>query len=275
MPKTLLSPLRALVRRALAAAGLVAVPIAIWADLRTMRRVHKGDVVEIEALYRRFVFPGLPQDPARAEALHNLHGTTVGEGVHIVHYLHRALALQGDICEFGCNEGATSRLLASEIRNEAARRLWLFDSFEGLPAPSAKDRLIDDIAGLGSMALYQGDMRAREEQVRDKLALVPFPPERTRIVKGWLEQTLAGPDLPERVAFAYVDVDFYEPIRDALRFLDARMPAGGFVVVDDYGFFSEGAQLAVDEFVASTGGRWTLHLPVPAAGHFCILERVG
>lgn len=273
MANPLLSPLRALARRALAAAGLVAVPWEMWDDLRTMRRVHKGDVVEIEALYRRFVFPDLPQDEKRAEILHNLHGTTVGEAVHIVHYLHRALLVPGDICEFGCNEGATSRLLAHEILPAVDRRLWLFDSFEGLPAPSEKDRLIDDIAGLGSMARYQGDMRAREEQVRDKLALVPFPASRTRIVKGWLEQTLAGPDVPERVAFAYVDVDFYEPIRDALRFLDTRMPRGGFVVVDDYGFFSEGAQLAVDEFVAAGAGRWTMHMPLPAAGHFCILER--
>ncbi|WP_158292457.1 TylF/MycF/NovP-related O-methyltransferase [Paracraurococcus ruber] len=244
-------------------------------DMRTLRNVHKQDVVEIEELYRRFVFPDLPRDPKRAEILHNLHGTTVGEGVHIVHYLHRSLAVPGDVCEFGCNEGATSRLLAHEILPEAARRLWLFDSFEGLPAPTEKDRLIDDIAGYGSMDAYQGDMRAHEDQVRDKLALVPFPAERTRIVKGWIDQTLATPDVPAQVAFAYVDFDFYEPIRLALEFLDRTMPPGGHVVVDDYGFFSEGAQLAVDEFVAARGGRWVRHMPEPAAGKFCTLERLG
>lgn len=275
MPAALVRPIRSIARRALAAAGLVAVPAEIWEDLRTMRRVHKGDVVEIEELYRSFVFPDLPKDPDRAEILHNLHGTTVGEAVHIVHYLHRALRVPGDICEFGCNEGATSRLLANEIRTAPERSLWLFDSFEGLPEPSEKDRLIDDIAGLGSMAGYKGLMRAREDQVRDKLALVPFQPERTRIVKGWIDRTLAGPDVPRQVAFAYVDFDFYEPIRDALHFLDRTMPPGGFVVVDDYGFFSEGAQLAVDEFVDTTVGRWTRHMPVPAAGHFCTLERSG
>ncbi|HEV7267681.1 MAG TPA: TylF/MycF/NovP-related O-methyltransferase [Falsiroseomonas sp.] len=273
MAKPLTKPFRAVARRALAAAGLAAVPWEDWDELRTMRRVHKGDVVEIEALYRHFVFPDLPQDPGRAEILHNLHGTTVREAVHIVHFLHRALTVPGDICEFGCNEGATSRLLANEIRAAAPRRLWLFDSFEGLPEPTEKDRLIDDIAGLGSMARYRGLMRAREEQVKQKLALVPFPPERTRIVKGWIDQTLAGPEVPAQVAFAYVDFDFYEPIRDALRFLDRAMQAGGFAVVDDYGFFSEGAQLAVDEFVAAASGRWRLHMPLPAAGHFCILER--
>ncbi|WP_240791269.1 TylF/MycF/NovP-related O-methyltransferase [Roseomonas sp. AR75] len=266
-----------MVRRALEAAGLVAIPASQWRELRnhrTVRAIHRRDVIEIEELYRSFVFPDLPRDPQRVDILHNLEGTTVGEGVHIVHYLHRALRQPGDVCEFGCNEGATSRLLANEILPHAERRLWLFDSFEGLPAPGEKDRLIDDIAHLGDIARYQGDMRATEEQVRDKLALVPFPPERTRVVKGWIEQTLARPEVPRQVAFAYVDLDFHDPIRLALDFLDRSMQPGGYAVVDDYGFFSEGAQLAVDAFVAAHPSRWRLLMPHPAAGKFCVLERL-
>jgi hypothetical protein len=76
------------------------------------------------------------------------------------------------------------------------------------------------------------------------------------------------------VAFAYVDFDFYEPIKDALEFLDTRMLPGGRIVVDDYGFFSAGAQLAVDQFVASTGGRFKFELPLPFAGHFCVLSKL-
>jgi hypothetical protein len=123
------------------------------------------------------------------------------------------------------------------------------------------------------MAADAGDMRAHEAQVREKLALAGFPPARTRIVKGWIDSTLARPDVPAAVAFAYVDFDFYDPIKLALEFLDRTMPAGGFAVVDDYGFFSEGAQLAVDEFVAARAGRWTRTMPHPAAGKFCILAR--
>jgi hypothetical protein len=37
-----------------------------------------------------------------------------------------------------------------------------------------------------------------------------------------------------------VDFDFYEPIKGALEFLDTRMPAGGRIIVGDYGFFSGG-----------------------------------
>jgi hypothetical protein len=51
------------------------------------------------------------------------------------------------------------------------------------------------------------------------------------------------------------------------------MPPGGHAVVDDYGWFSAGAQAAVDEFVAAHPGRWTRTLPVPAAGTFAVLAR--
>lgn len=178
------------------------------------------------------------------------------------------------MCELGCNEGHTSRLIARELLAVPGRTLWLYDSFEGLPEPTEKDRLIDDIAGRGSMAAYKGDMRAAEGQVRDKLAEVSFPAERTRIVKGWIDKTLASEQVPSQVAFAYLDFDFYEPIKIGLEFLSRTMPVGGFVVVDDYGFFSEGAQLAVDEFVDASHGQFVRHMPHPAAGKFCILERV-
>ena len=273
MIDTLKRPVRQAASRLLARLGYVAVPAEQWQHLRTMRRVHRNDVVEIEELYRNFVFPDLVRDPGRADILHDLHGTTVGEAVHIVHHLRRSFAVPGDVCEFGCNEGATSRLLAHEMLGEKDRLLWLFDSFEGLPAPTEKDRLIDDIAQLGSMALYRGAMRAREEQVREKLAQARFPESRTRLVKGWIEDTIKGPLRPDRVAFAYVDFDFYEPIRQSLEFLDGVMPAGGVIVVDDYGFFSEGAQAATDEFMAAAGTRYTMHLPLPAAGKFCVLEK--
>jgi O-methyltransferase len=264
-----------MVGKLLARSGYALVSTNEWRHVRTMRNVHRNDVIEIEELYRTFVLPELPRDEKRAEILHNLHGTTVGEASYIVYYLNRSLRQKGDVCEFGCNEGATSRLLANEISNDASRALWLFDSFEGLPAPAMQDRLIDDISGLGSMDRYQGTMRAREEQVRDKLRLVPFPASRTHIVKGRIDKTLTLPSVPAQVAFAYIDFDFYEPIKLALAFVDRKMPPGGAMVVDDYGFFSEGAQIAVDEFVAASEGRYVMHLPIAAAGKFCMLEKIG
>jgi hypothetical protein len=239
---------------------------------KTMRAIHQYDAVEIEELYRRFVFPDLSRKPGREKLLHDLIGTTIGEAIYIVHSLQAALPAGGDICEFGVAQGATSRLLAFEIL-ETDRNLWLFDSFEGLPAPGAEDKLINDIFGLGSMEKYRGTMASPEAEVLSKLQAIAFARSRTKVKKGWIKDTIKSEDLPSRVSFAYVDFDFYEPINDALIFLDTRMPPGGRIVVDDYGFFSAGGQLAVDQFVEATRGRFDFELPLPFAGHFCVLTK--
>lgn len=239
-----------------------------------MRDIHRRDAVEVEELYRHFLFTDLPKREGRARDLSDLIGTTVSEAIYVIKNLHDGLKVAGDICEFGVAQGATSRLLASEIMPLAERKFWLFDSFEGLPAPTKEDRLIHDIFKLGTMDKYKGTMASPETEVLGKLASVKFPRERIVVKKGWVKDTIQSGDLPEKVAFAYVDFDFYDPIKDALEFLDTRMPAGGRIVVDDYGFFSEGAQLAVDQFVAAANGRYRFEMPLPFAGHFCVLSKV-
>lgn len=243
--------------------------VAAYTHERTMRDIHKRDVAELLELYKAFVLPGLEAKEDREHVLAELIGTTVGEGIYLIYHLQEALKVEGDICEFGVAQGATSRLIASEIM-ATERTLWLFDSFEGLPAPAKEDRLIDDIFNLGSIDKYEGTMRCQEEEVRRKLAGIQFPEARTRILKGWIKESLKRSDLPTTVAFAYVDFDFYEPIRDALEYLDRVMPAGGRILVDDYGFFSEGAQLAVDQFRAERP-HFSFEMPLPAAGHFAML----
>jgi O-methyltransferase len=239
-----------------------------------MRDIHRQDAAEVEELYRRFLFADLPKREGRARDLSDLIGTTVSEAIYVIKNLHDGLKVRGDICEFGVAQGATSKLLASEIMPLTERNFWLFDSFEGLPAPSKEDRLIHDIFKLGTMDKYEGTMASPESEVLGKLASVNFPRQRIKVKKGWVKDAIKSGELPAQVAFAYVDFDFYDPIKDALAFLDTRMPVGGRIVVDDYGFFSEGAQLAVDQFVAAAGGRYKFELPLPFAGHFCVLSKL-
>ncbi|MCW5772323.1 MAG: class I SAM-dependent methyltransferase [Rhodospirillaceae bacterium] len=238
-----------------------------------MRRTRMRDSVEIEILLRRGALPSLPPRPGREHQLTDLIGTSVAEGLYIVDALAKSLAVEGAVCEFGVAQGATSQLLAAEIL-ATDRHLYLFDSFEGLPAPSAEDVLLDDIFALGSIDRYAGTMRCAETEVCEKLAAIAFPPARCHIMKGWLEETLRRPDAPARIAFAYVDLDFFAPIAAALDFLDRRTAPGARIVVDDYGFFSAGAQRATDAFVAGTGGRWRLDKPLDGLGHFVTLTRL-
>lgn len=201
--------------------------------------------------------------------LAKLIGTSIGEGLIICDCLASTAAVPGDVCEFGVAQGATSALIANEIGGQS-RLLWLYDSFEGLPAPTAEDVLIDDIFGLGSIEKYAGTMKCGEIEVISRLNDISVDPAQFRIVKGFFTPSADG---PKTVSFAYIDFDFYKPIMDALRFISARMPVGGKVIVDDYGFFSAGAKTAVDEFLQEEGAAWQLSLPPDFCGKFCILEK--
>lgn len=233
---------------------------------------YRATVQELYGCITERVLVDLPPVEGRLDLLARLIGTDVSEGLWVLDALHRALPLDGDVCEFGVAQGATSALLANEIR-ATDKALWLFDSFQGLPRPHEKDRLINDIFNLGSMEAYRGQMNFSDDLVRERLAGVGFPSERAHIVAGFIEDTIHTSPLPERVCFAYIDFDFYMPILTALNFLAARLPVGGRVVVDDYGYFSSGVQTAVEEFMAAHSDAYALELPPDWAGHFATLIR--
>jgi O-methyltransferase len=222
------------------------------------------------------LFFQIPWNPTRDTYIRRLIGTSREEGYYLLRFLHRSLSLEGDVCEFGIAQGATSTLLASEMM-DSQKKIWLFDSFEGLPKPHAKDVLIDDILNLGSMDKYQGRMKCAPSQVLKRMDKLGFPRERIEIVPGFIEETIQGQKIPKRVCFAYIDFDFYQPILTALEYLAEHLTVGGYVLVDDYGFFSQGAKTAVDEFMQKNRGRMQWVKPHPFVKQktcFCVLKKV-
>lgn len=223
--------------------------------------------------YRDLKFGNLPDlDEKTLELIMRLDGTQISEAIYILNSVTRVIKLQGDVCEFGVAQGYTSALLGHAIKS-SDKNLWLFDSFEGLPAPTAKDKLKDDIFNLKSIEAYQGTMKHSVESVLNNLKGVDFPIKRTRVIDGFIEDTITANEMPKAVAFAYVDFDFYNPIKTALEFLDKVIVKDGVIIVDDYDFFSEGAKTAVDEFYTENSKNYLLELPIRSAGHFALLTR--
>ena len=68
------------------------------------------------------------------------------------------------------------------------------------------------------------------------------------IKKAWFKD-LTPDDLPSEIAFAFLDGDFYESIRDSLKLVMPRMNNEGIIVVHDYNNPAlPGVKKAVDEW---------------------------
>ena len=146
-------------------------------------------------------------------------------------------SVPGDTAECGVFTGAGSYLIC--MRNQQAelmqRTHHVFDSFEGLSAPSAHD----------GAHWAAGDLSCALETVQRNLSAFSD----TEYHKGWIPERF--PEIEEkRFCFVHVDVDLYEPTLASLEFFYPRMNQGGLIVCDDYGFTScPGATKAVDEYL--------------------------
>jgi O-methyltransferase len=146
-------------------------------------------------------------------------------------------AVAGDVIECGVYRGGTARMLGEVLsRAQSAKRLYLCDSFSGMPDVDANV----DLHKRGDFA------DTSLEQVRAFLSPVP----NAVFVPGLIPESFE--EIPEgRFSFAHIDVDIYEAVHAATAYVYPRMNAGGFIIYDDYGFAScPGARKAVDEFYA-------------------------
>lgn len=152
----------------------------------------------------------------------------------------------GAVVEFGCYRGTTSLYLRRVLDTVAPDRpLHVYDSFEGLPEKTAPD---SSPAGL--------QFRAGELSASKKDFITEFKKAGLRlpsIHKGWFD-ALDAADIPVPIAFAFLDGDYYESVRDSLRLIENKLAPGATVVVDDYANEAlPGAGRAVDEWTAQRG----------------------
>ena len=174
-----------------------------------------------------------------------------GETERILELARECLEVPGDFVEFGCYKGDTSLLLAEllvekpvdklgKTGGNGAKKLWIYDSFEGLPEKTDEDESVLGVDFKG------GELFVTKREVKQRFlrAGLPVPV----IKKSWFSD-LKNEDLPEKIAFAFLDGDFYESIRDSLRLVSPRMVEGGVIVVHDYTNSAlPGVRKAVDEW---------------------------
>lgn len=163
----------------------------------------------------------------------------------ILHELEKVLSLyiEGDVCEFGCFVGTTSLFLQRLIlEGNHNKRLYLYDSFDGLP-----EKLPEDQSAAGT-DFIAGELFAAKSQLKlnFKKANLKLP----KIKKAWFTN-LKAKDVPKQICFAFLDGDFYSSIKDCLNLIHANISSGGIIIIDDYDNPAlPGAKKAVDEFLS-------------------------
>ena len=164
------------------------------------------------------------------------------ETAKILELARTCLKMEGDFVELGCYKGDTSLLLA-EVLKDSDKKLWIYDSFEGLPEKTESDE-----SALG-VDFKKGELVITKREVKQRFlkANLPVPV----IKKAWFSD-LKTEDLPEEIAFAFLDGDFYESIKDSLKLVIPKMVEDGALVIHDYSNPAlPGVRKAVDEFVTS------------------------
>jgi len=164
--------------------------------------------------------------------------------------------IEGDVVECGVWRGGSMMSAALTLLDagDTSRTLHLFDTFEGMPPPTEKDRTragrlaSDVLAATRRKEGYSVWAYASFDDVQRNLASTGYPAERVRLVRGKVEDTIPG-NAPERIAVLRLDTDWYESTRHELEHLYPRLVPNGVLIIDDYGHWA-GSRQAVDEFLA-------------------------
>lgn len=163
--------------------------------------------------------------------------------------------IPGDFVECGTWRGGSSFLMADLLRlsGVSGRKVWMFDSFEGIPPP-------EEIDGVAAKAWaenkdspwYHDNLRVSLEDVQRSAAALGLA-ERTMMVKGYFEKTLsAHRERVGPIALLRIDADWHASVKCCLDQLYDQVVDGGLVVFDDY-FAYDGCAIAVHEFLGARG----------------------
>lgn len=163
--------------------------------------------------------------------------------------------VHGALVEAGCALGGSTIVIAEKMSPE--RRLSVYDVFGMIPPPTEEDPpevhvRYAAIAGGEAHGLggdkYYGYQKDLKEVVEANLSrlLSADQKARLRLVEGLVQETL-HPEGP--IAFAHIDVDWYDPVKHCLTTIWPKLSTGGSIILDDY-FDWGGCTAATDEFLS-------------------------
>lgn len=147
--------------------------------------------------------------------------------------------LKGDVVEVGVHKGGSAKLIKEYLGN---KKLYLFDTFEGLPETTKED----------SQVFEKGDF---EDTNLDKVVKyigvcseISGLPDRNIIFHEGMFQDTCNLIKDNKFSFIHLDVDLYDSTLFCLDFFYSRMESGAILITHNYTDLL-GVRKAMDEFL--------------------------
>lgn len=167
--------------------------------------------------------------------------------------------IEGDIVECGVWRGGSSMLVAKTLQffGDTSRNLYLYDTYEGMSAPTEADK---DAMGNSADALMKAEAGDKENSVwcladladvQRNMKSTNYPTDKIHFIKGKVEDTIPQQMPSNQLAILRLDTDWYESTRHELVHLFPVLRSAGVLIIDDYGHW-QGAKKAVDEYFAQS-----------------------
>src|ERR1035438_9019172 len=111
------------------------------------------------------------------------------------------------------------------------RRVWVADSFAGLPEPDPTRPKECDFYHSDMMQIAYQRMAAGLDEVKGNFAACNLLDDNVKFLQGLVKDTLNTSEISQ-LAVLRIDGDYYDSTMDALRALYHKVPPGGFVIID-------------------------------------------
>jgi O-methyltransferase len=161
----------------------------------------------------------------------------------LVHKVNRE-NLPGDIVECGVWNGGSAAVMAIACRESQPplpnRKIWLFDSFQGLPPPGENDDQLE------RDSYFEGWNKGSVTKVRRIFSKLKLPLDSVYIIPGWFNETLKTASVSS-IALLNIDADWYDSVKLVLETFYDKVVPGGYIALDDYGWWL-GCDRAVADF---------------------------
>ncbi len=161
--------------------------------------------------------------------------TTPADGLFLAEFV-LSMKAEGDIVECGTYAGASAAKL-SILAGLTGRKLYIFDSFKGLPEADETD--ITDFHARRSCewitpwkkGRYSGDIKEVKSNI-EKYGNI----ETCIFKKGFFSETLKASNLPGKIALSFVDVDIASSAKACIVSIWPRITPGGVYVSHDIAY---------------------------------------